>query len=100
MDKRRKLPRTESDILFRREFMMSLPTAPADLSVLVKTLRKISLLTQEEFSCHVGIGINVLKAIESGRGNPTIETLNKIGKPFGLGVSLARRKPPEDGNEK
>lgn len=92
-DKRFKHIDTDEETARRREFLMSIPTTPHELGELVRSLRKFSRLTQTEFASRVGIAINILKEIERGRGNPTIETLNKIGKPFGLHASLVRIEP-------
>jgi DNA-binding XRE family transcriptional regulator len=89
-DKRFKHIGTEEETLRRREFLTSIPTSPQELGEMVRSLRKFSRLTQVEFALRVGVAVNILKEIERGRGNPTIETLNKIGKPFGLQASLVR----------
>jgi len=89
-DKRFKRTDTEEEMVLRREFMTSLPSTSLELGELVRSLRRFSRLTQSEFAARVGVAINILKEIERGRGNPTIETMNKIGKPFGLQVSLVR----------
>ncbi|MGK5078628.1 helix-turn-helix transcriptional regulator [Janthinobacterium sp. HLX7-2] len=56
----------------------------------VKEMRAISRLTQAEFAAHRGISLKTLKEIESGKGNPTIQTLNRIGQFFGLEVAFVR----------
>lgn len=89
-DRRRKHIDQAEEALKRREFFMAMPASPLELGEMVRTLRRFSLLTQAEFANKVSIGLKVLKEIEAGRGNPTVETLNKIGRPFGLGVSLVR----------
>lgn len=91
-DRRRKHINQAEEAQKRRDFMLTVPNSPLELAEMVSTLRKFSLLTQAEFSSKIGIGLRVLKEIEAGRGNPTIETLNKIGRPFGLAVALI--KPP------
>lgn len=89
-DKRLKRIGTEEETIRRREFMTSIPSTSQELGELVRSLRRFSRLTQPEFAERVGVAVNILKEIERGRGNPTIETMNKIGKPFGLQVSLVR----------
>lgn len=56
----------------------------------VKQMRKVSRLTQAEFAAHRGVSTKVIKEIESGKGNPTVQTLNKIGSFFGLEVAFVR----------
>lgn len=46
----------------------------------VKEMRAISRMTQAEFATHRGVSTKVIKEIESGKGNPTILTLNRIGQ--------------------
>ena len=50
-------------------------------------MRKIVGLTQKDYAEKVlKIYPRVLMDIEKDRGNPTLETLNKIARPFGLRV--------------
>lgn len=56
----------------------------------VKRMRKISRLTQPEFAAHRGVSAKVIREIERGIGNPTVNTLNRIGQFFGLEVTFVR----------
>ncbi len=58
----------------------------------VKQIRKLSKLTQPEFAKHRGISLGALRKIESGAGNPQVETLNKIGEVFGLEVGFVMKR--------
>ncbi len=50
-------------------------------------MRKIVGLTQKDYAEKIlKIYPRVLMEIEKDRGNPTLETLNKIARPFGLQV--------------
>ncbi len=50
-------------------------------------MRKIVGLTQKDYAEKIlKIYPRVLMDIEKDRGNPTLETLNKIARPFGLKV--------------
>lgn len=44
--------------------------------------------TQPEFAKHRGISVQALRQIESGTGNPTVETLNKIASIFTVQVGF------------
>ena len=56
-----------------------------------REMRKIVGLTQPEYAEKVlGIAPRVLMEIDKGRGNPTLETLSKVGKPFGLEVGFVK----------
>lgn len=81
--------------------------AAAELSITegVREMRAISGMTQEEFARHRDVSARVIKAIELGQGNPTVATLNRIGRFFGLEVAFvpikraqpaARETPPDD----
>ena len=52
-------------------------------------MRKIVGLTQKDYAEKIlKIYPRVLMDIEKDRGNPTLETLNKIARPFGLQVTF------------
>jgi DNA-binding XRE family transcriptional regulator len=56
-------------------------------------MRKIVGLTQAEYAEKVlKIYPRVLLEIEKDRGNPTLETLEKIARPFGLKVGFVRKR--------
>lgn len=60
----------------------------------IKTLRKdITGLRQQEFAKLCGVSLRTLAQIESGRGNPTIKTLNQLLRLFGMkvGITMARK---------
>lgn len=56
----------------------------------VREMRAISRLTQAQFAEHRGVSLKTIKEIESGKGNPTIQSLNRIGQFFGLEVAFVR----------
>ncbi len=50
----------------------------------VRRMRKITGLSQKDYARRiVGISPRILAEIERDEGNPTLETLQKIGRPFG-----------------
>lgn len=58
----------------------------------VRRMRLVSGLTQVDFAERIaGISAGALASIESGDGNPTKETLDKIGAAFGLEVGFVRK---------
>ncbi len=62
---------------------------------LIKTLkerREALKVTQEHLAELSGVGLRTLKAFESGKGNPTIDTLNKLAEVLGLQINLSVRK--------
>lgn len=57
-----------------------------------RRMRDIVGLTQKEYAEKVlKIYPRVLMEIEKDRGNPTLETLEKLARPFGLRVGFVRR---------
>lgn len=58
----------------------------------VRRMRKISGMNQKAFAQKiVGVSPRVLAEIELGRANPTVETLNKIGRAFGYEVGFRHK---------
>lgn len=58
---------------------------------LIKTIkdRRVALkVTQESLAELSGVGLRTLKQFESGKGNPTLSTLQKIADVLGMEVCL------------
>jgi transcriptional regulator with XRE-family HTH domain len=55
---------------------------------IVKERRDTLKVTQESLAQLSGVGLRTLKQFESGKGNPTLQTLQKIVDVLGLEVSL------------
>ena len=56
-------------------------------------MRKISGMSQPVYAERiVGISTRILAEIERDEGNPTVETLNKIGRPFGYSVGFVPQR--------
>ena len=58
---------------------------------LIKTLkerREILRVTQETLAELSGVGLRTLKQFESGKGNPTLQTLQKIFDVLGMELCL------------
>jgi len=57
-------------------------------------------LTQAEFAQYFGLTRVQVIALEKGKANPTVETLDKIARPFGFVVGFVPQKgahrPPAD----
>jgi DNA-binding XRE family transcriptional regulator len=55
----------------------------------VRRMRKIAGMSQKVYAHKIiGISPRVLTEIERDVANPTVETLNKIGRPFGYRVGF------------
>lgn len=58
----------------------------------IREIRDSLGLTQAEFAKRFGLTRLQLIDLEKGRANPTVETLDKIGKVFGFSVGFVPRK--------
>lgn len=59
-----------------------------ELITALKERRETLKITQEHLAELAGVGLRTLKAIESGKGNPTFDTLNKLADVLGLELKL------------
>jgi len=59
-----------------------------ELIKIIKERRDMLQVTQESLAQLSGVGLRTLKQFESGKGNPTLQTLQKIADVLGLEVSL------------
>lgn len=76
----------------RAEILEALERNELDLRTTLKRLRRAMGLTQTRYAELIGIAPRVLTDFERGVGNPTLETLRAMGKPFGLDVGFVRRR--------
>ncbi|MBI1921427.1 MAG: helix-turn-helix transcriptional regulator [Geobacter sp.] len=85
--------RTPEEIRREKEALYAnLEAGKLTLGQATRRMRKIVGLTQVEYAEKVlKIYPRVLMEIEKDRGNPTLETLEKIARPFGLTVGFIRR---------
>ncbi|MGV0827401.1 helix-turn-helix transcriptional regulator [Empedobacter brevis] len=54
----------------------------------IKERRKVLAISQETLAEISGVGLRTLKQFESGKGNPTFETLQKLCDALGLEIKL------------
>lgn len=54
----------------------------------IKYRRHMLNVTQEMLADLSGVGLRTLKQFESGKGNPTLETLQKVGDALGLELTF------------
>jgi len=89
------MKRPTSKEMARMKEALYLDLAHGDIGIREATrrMRKILGMNQKEFAQKVaGISPRILSEFESGSGNPTLATLEKIALPFGLKVTFL---PPE-----
>ncbi|WP_321888127.1 helix-turn-helix domain-containing protein [Paraburkholderia bannensis] len=94
MPRRAPLSREEQNAR-RREFYERIERGDMSIAEAMKAMRKMTGLTQAEFAAHRGVSRRVIQDIERGTGNPTVESLNSIGKLFGLQVGFVRLRRSE-----
>jgi transcriptional regulator with XRE-family HTH domain len=66
-------------------------------SELIKTIkerREVLQVTQEKLAELSGVGLRTLKQFESGKGNPTLATIQKIAEVLGMELCLKIKSLP------
>ena len=58
----------------------------------LKDRREALKVNQEYLAELSGVSLRTLKAIESGKGNPTLDTLNKLAEVLGMELKLEVKK--------
>ena len=65
----------------------------ADLIQRLKARREQLGVTQEQLAELAGVALRTVKALDSGKGNPTVSTLVKLADVLGMELKLEVRKP-------
>ena len=55
---------------------------------IIKERRAVLGLTQQDSADFSGLSVRIIKSIETGKGNPSIVTLNKIADILGLEIIM------------
>ena len=63
-----------------------------DLIKTIKERREMLQVTQEILAELSGVGVRTLKQFESGKGNPTLQTLQKLANVLGMEVCIQVKK--------
>jgi transcriptional regulator with XRE-family HTH domain len=58
----------------------------------IKHRREMLNVTQETVAQLSAVGLRTIKQLESGKGNPTLQTLEKIADVLGLQINLSLKK--------
>lgn len=58
----------------------------------IKERRRVLNVTQETLADVSGVGLRTVKQFESGKGNPTLGTIQKIGDALGMEVKFEIKK--------
>ena len=62
----------------------------------IKERREMMRVTQETLAELSGVGLRTLKQFESGKGNPTLLTIQKLADVLGMEVCLTLKKPNQN----
>ena len=62
----------------------------------IKERREMMHVTQETLAELSGVGLRTLKQFESGKGNPTLQTLQKLTDVLGMEICLLVKKNMEN----
>jgi transcriptional regulator with XRE-family HTH domain len=55
---------------------------------IIKERRMILGLTQQDLSDYTGLSVRFIKSVETGKGNPSIQSLSKIAEILGMEIVL------------
>jgi transcriptional regulator with XRE-family HTH domain len=58
--------------------------------------REMLKVTQEMLSDLTGLGLRTIKELESGKGNPTLKTVQRIAEVLGLELDIKLKSPEGD----
>ncbi|MCB9744137.1 MAG: helix-turn-helix transcriptional regulator [Alphaproteobacteria bacterium] len=76
----------------RDQLLADIEAGHVPLQDAVRRMRAVTGLTQAEFAERVaGISLTALRSIEQGHANPRLDTLENIGRHFGLTIGFVRR---------
>ncbi len=60
---------------------------PMDYNI-IKERRTLLGLTQQDLADYTGVSARFIKSVESGKGNPSVNTLSKMAEILGLEVVI------------
>ena len=88
-----KRPSTQEMARMKADLYLGLAKGEIDIRKATRSMRKILGMTQKEYAQKVVcVSPRILSEFETGAGNPTLATLEKIAAPFGMKVTYL---PPE-----
>jgi len=61
----------------------------------LKTRREMMQVTQQTLAEIAGVGLRTLKQIETGKGNPQLQTLQNLADALGMELKLELKKTKE-----
>ncbi len=77
----------------REELFEGIDNGELTLGQATRRMRKTLGMNRKIYAEQIlKISHDSLQDIETGKGNPTLKTLQKVGKPFGLAVGFVRKE--------
>lgn len=92
-----KRPSLEKIEQLRKELYEGINSGAIDIPEASKRMRKILGMSRQTYAAKIltGVSFQTLQAVETRQGNPTLKTLEEIGKPFGLKVGFVHHADNE-----
>ena len=94
---RRRKPTSEESIEARHALRAAAEGGRLLWADAIRRMRKALGMTQSEFASRFKVTVPQLSAIENGSANPTVRTLDRLGKVYGLKVGLVPVPPRSEG---
>lgn len=77
----------------REELFEGIDNGELTLGQATRRMRKTLGMNRKIYAEQIlKISHDSLQDVETGKGNPTLKTLQKVGKPFGLAVGFVRKE--------
>ena len=84
-----KRPPMEEITRLKEQLYIDLARGDVDIREATRRMRRILGMNQKDYARKIArISPRILSEFETGSGNPTLATLEKIGSPFGLKVTF------------
>lgn len=88
-----KRPTNEKIQELREELFSRIDDGTISIGEATRLMRRTLGMNRRDYAEKIlKISHDALQAVETGKGNPTLKTLQIIGKPFGLNVGFVRKK--------
>lgn len=93
---RRKPPSRETLLEARHALLRAAEGGELAWAEGVRAMRRCFGMTQAEFGRSFGLTTRQVSQLETGAANPTVGTLERLARPFGLTVGLIPEPPAKD----
>lgn len=88
-----KRPTNEKIQELREELFSRIDDGAISIGEATRLMRKTLGMNRKDYAEKIlKISHDSLQAVETGKGNPTLKTLQIVGKPFGLKVGFVRKQ--------